>query len=104
MSLQQRSLQPRVSHSRNGVVKGPGGNRSFTEWFARHDPRRDSLPECFTAPDSDDSPEPADGAATLEDIARAEQDFLRQRLREELNREPTEEELSEWQREHTEGY
>lgn len=40
----------------------------------------------------------------LEDAARTEQDYLRQRLREELQREPTEQELDEWLRQHTEGY
>jgi hypothetical protein len=45
-----------------------------------------------------------DGDATLEDVAERERDYLRQRLREELKREPTEEELNEWLREHTEGY
>lgn len=42
--------------------------------------------------------------ASLDDAARREQDYLRQRLRDELGREPTDEELSEWLREHTEGY
>ncbi len=41
---------------------------------------------------------------SLEDAARAEQDYLRERLRQQLNREPTEQELDEWLREHTEGY
>lgn len=58
----------------------------------------------FSSPESDESPEPADGTTTLEDVARVEQEFVRQRLREELKREPTEEELSEWLREHTESY
>ncbi|MDQ3753356.1 MAG: hypothetical protein M3371_01320 [Acidobacteriota bacterium] len=40
----------------------------------------------------------------LEDAARDEQDYLRRRLRDELGREPTEEELNEWLRRHTEGY
>ncbi|MBA3320061.1 MAG: hypothetical protein H0T45_01265 [Pyrinomonadaceae bacterium] len=40
----------------------------------------------------------------LEDVVRDEQDYLRSRLRNELGREPTDEELSEWQRQHTEGY
>ncbi|CAN5343476.1 MAG: hypothetical protein ACR2GW_14985 [Pyrinomonadaceae bacterium] len=40
----------------------------------------------------------------LEDAARDEQDYLRCRLRDELGREPTEEELNEWLRRHTEGY
>jgi hypothetical protein len=45
-----------------------------------------------------------DSDATLEDAAERERDYLRQRLRDELKREPTEEELNEWLREHTEGY
>ena len=40
----------------------------------------------------------------LEDAARTERDYLRQRLREELGREPSEDELDEWLRQHTEGY
>jgi hypothetical protein len=44
------------------------------------------------------------GDATLEDAAEHEREYLRRRLRDELQREPTEEELNEWLREHTEGY
>ncbi len=40
----------------------------------------------------------------LADAGKAEEDFVRERLREELGREPTEEELDEWLREHTESY
>jgi hypothetical protein len=40
----------------------------------------------------------------LEEVFKAEHQYLHQRLREELCREPTEEELDEWLREHTEGY
>lgn len=43
-------------------------------------------------------------AETLEDVARREREYLRGRVREELGREPTEAELDEWLREHTEGY
>ena len=39
-----------------------------------------------------------------EDVAQTEHEYLHQRLREELGREPTEEELDEWLRQHTEGY
>ena len=49
-------------------------------------------------PDDDDTDTP------LEDAARAEREYVRQRLREELQREPTEEEVDEWLRQHTEGY
>ncbi len=104
MSLPQRSFQPHVSHSSGGFVVVQGGVRSFVASSAKHEARRRYLHAWFSAPASDDSPESVDGATSLEDVARGEQEFLRQRLREELKREPTEEELSEWLREHTEGY
>jgi hypothetical protein len=40
----------------------------------------------------------------LEDVAQTEHDYLHQRLRADLGREPTEAELDEWLRQHTEGY
>jgi hypothetical protein len=40
----------------------------------------------------------------LKDVAATEHEYLHERLREELAREPTEEELNEWLRQHTEGY
>lgn len=46
----------------------------------------------------------ARGEGTLEDAARDEREYVRGRLREELGREPSEEEVSEWLRQHTEGY
>lgn len=48
--------------------------------------------------------EAAGGDDKLEDIAQDEHEYLLKRLREELGREPTEEELDEWLRQHTEGY
>ena len=51
-----------------------------------------------------ETPEPEDTETPLEDAARSEREYVRQRLREELQREPTEEELDEWLRRHTEGY
>lgn len=44
-----------------------------------------------------------DGSA-LEDLGRAEREYVRGRLRDELKREPTDEEIDDWLREHTEGY
>ncbi|HEV3468142.1 MAG TPA: hypothetical protein VG148_02400 [Pyrinomonadaceae bacterium] len=41
---------------------------------------------------------------TLEDAARDERDYVRERLRDELRRDPTDEEISDWLRKHTEGY
>ncbi len=45
-----------------------------------------------------------DGGETLADAARDEREVARGRLREELNRDPTDEEVDEWLRRHTEGY
>lgn len=41
---------------------------------------------------------------TLEDAARKERGYVRERLKEELGRDPSEEEVDEWLRKHTEGY
>ena len=46
----------------------------------------------------------ADEQNKLEDVAQTEHAYLHRRLREDLGREPTEEELDEWLRQHTEGY
>lgn len=40
----------------------------------------------------------------LEEVARTEREYVRGRLREELNREPTEAEMDEWLRQQTEGH
>ena len=40
----------------------------------------------------------------LEETVREEAEFLRDKLRAQLGREPTEEEMNEWLREHTESY
>jgi hypothetical protein len=40
----------------------------------------------------------------LSEVAQTEHEYLHERLRQELGREPTEEELDEWLRQHTEGY
>jgi len=42
--------------------------------------------------------------SSLEDVARDEREYVRGRLRAELGRDPSEEEIDEWLREHTEGY
>jgi len=52
---------------------------------------------------ADETPAP-DNDASLEEAVREEREYVRQRLREELQREPTEEEVDEWLRQHTEGY
>jgi hypothetical protein len=50
----------------------------------------------------DDAPQ--EGDASLEEAAEDERDYVRRRLRDELGREPSEDELDEWLRRHTEGY
>ena len=48
--------------------------------------------------------EVSESSDKLEDVAETEHNYLHQRLREDLGREPTEAELDEWLRQHTEGY
>jgi hypothetical protein len=50
------------------------------------------------------SPKADDADDSLEETARLEEDYVRERLRTEMGREPSDEELREWLREHTEGY
>jgi hypothetical protein len=50
------------------------------------------------------SPATEDADGSLEETARREEDYVRERLRGELGRDPSDEELREWLREHTEGY
>ena len=45
-----------------------------------------------------------DGGDTLADAARDEREVAAGRLRDELNRDPTDAEIDEWLRRHTEGY
>jgi hypothetical protein len=44
------------------------------------------------------------GGESLADAARDERDVAAERLREELGRDPGDEEIDEWLRQHTEGY
>lgn len=48
--------------------------------------------------------EAGETGGTLEDAGRDEREYVRERLRGELDREPTEEEINDWLRKHTEGY
>jgi hypothetical protein len=54
--------------------------------------------------DAEGATPPEDVEPELEEAARREREYLRERLREELGREPTPEEMDEWLRRHTEGY
>jgi hypothetical protein len=52
-----------------------------------------------------DTPESEGGADdSLEEAARKERESMREHLRAELKRDPTDEELNDWLRRHTEGY
>jgi hypothetical protein len=48
--------------------------------------------------------DPKDDETELADVAKTEHEYLHERLRQELGREPTEQELDDWLRQHTEGY
>ena len=52
----------------------------------------------------DEPPEEEEGDASLDEAAEDERDYVRRRLRDELGREPSEEEVNDWLRQHTEGY
>lgn len=56
------------------------------------------------APDENNDAEAAATSDNLEDVAETEHQYLHERLRAELGREPTEAELDEWLRRQTEGY
>jgi hypothetical protein len=49
-------------------------------------------------------PDGTESDDTLEDAGRDEREYVRERLRRELDRDPTEEEIDDWLRKHTEGY
>jgi len=51
----------------------------------------------------DDNDDPTANGTELGAVAETEHEYLHQRLRKELGREPTEDELDEWLRQHTEG-
>lgn len=50
------------------------------------------------------APEPEGVDNSLNDTAQGEREYVRRRLQSELGREPSEEEVDEWLRRHTEGY
>lgn len=55
-------------------------------------------------PSEERTPQRDDTDSGLEDVARREREYVRRRLREELKREPTDEEMDEWLRQQTEGH
>lgn len=89
--------------SNNNDFAGGDQNEHNSANFIRCEASASHLPSRVCAP-NEEAPESEDTGATLDETARKEQEYLRQRLREELKREPSEEELNEWLRQHTEGY
>ncbi len=67
-----------------------------------------AVPNSFAPSAAGEGASQSDDADTqdnsLENLVRQEREDARRRLRGELKREPTEEELDEWLRQHTEGY
>lgn len=53
---------------------------------------------------STEDPQTDAADSELEEVAETEHEYLHERLRQELGREPSEEELDDWLRQHTEGY
>jgi hypothetical protein len=53
---------------------------------------------------ANETPAPGPIDSPLEETVREEREYVRRRLREELQREPTEDEVDDWLRRHTEGY
>ncbi len=53
---------------------------------------------------SEEAPETETGNDSLDEAAKGEREYVRRRLRDEIGREPSEEEVDEWLRRHTEGY
>ena len=66
--------------------------------------RRTFAKRCHAFSEEGAEQQPDEAETPLDDAAESEREYVRQRLREELKREPTEGELDEWLRQHTEGY
>lgn len=61
--------------------------------------------EVFRSSSSSEDETPTEDADnSLGEAAETERNYVRRRLRDELGREPSEEEVDEWLRRHTEGY
>ena len=62
------------------------------------------FPQLRTTSDGEEGNALEEEGNALEDVVRDEEEVPHQRLREQLGREPTEDEVKEWLRQHTEGY
>ena len=86
------------STSRRFVITAESGRVAITMSLSSREVQVMNLKD-----EPEESAEPS-SSMELNEIAEAEHEYLHQRLREELGREPTEPELEEWLRQHTEGY
>jgi hypothetical protein len=89
------------------VTNVRGGVLSVADQFAPLRRKLAAPADAEDAADKDDAPHgPAETPAAdpLEEAARRERDYLREHLRQELGREPSEAEVSDYLRRHTEGY
>jgi hypothetical protein len=82
-----------VRLSAERMVQGNSNDAAFQYSFSSDEKMTDSE-------DSDIS----DSDTSLNDAARDEREYVRRRLQTELGRKPSEEEVDEWLRRHTEGY
>ena len=71
--------------------------------FPRQSSHQPTTPARLAQTETDDADD-LDSGDTLEDAARDEREYVRERLRGELDRDPTEDEINDWLRKHTEGY
>jgi hypothetical protein len=83
---------------RRFVITGESGRVAITMSLARREI------DLMNLKDEPEKPVEPSSSTELNTIAQAEHEYLHQRLREDLGREPTEQELEEWLRQHTEGY
>jgi 23S rRNA pseudouridine1911/1915/1917 synthase len=78
------------------------------EWIEFTSPLPSEIKDLFTLEESKtmSRPEPKEDnqSEDLKEVVRKEQEYVRQRLADELQREPSEEEINEWLRQHTESY
>lgn len=77
-----------------------GGASGFEIFWSDH--RKVASKRCQAS--SEEEAVPDEPETPLDDAVRSEREYVQERLREELKREPTEVELDEWLRQHTEGY
>ena len=104
--LQQREFSSMLRGCAHAYdTMNAAGSGSFYSLFARHESARGPGQLRCADASAEESPEiEGDADDSLEDVARGERDYVRERLHADLDREPTDEEVDEWLQQHTEGY